>query len=66
MANLSDPIMKTLKLAMKLKRVMLKKNLRKAKAVCPNCPDKFINGALSGPRDHIRFHCDCRKMQLME
>ena len=64
--SLVDGMMETFRIAAKLKRVMLKKNLRKAKAPCPKCPDKFVNGTINGPRDHLHFRCDCGKMIMME
>jgi hypothetical protein len=57
---------KVLDLAMKLKKVMLKKGLRRAKAPCPDCPGKYLNGTLNGKRDHMHFCCDCRKLSMME
>lgn len=56
----------TIRDAVKLKTVMLKKGLRRAKAKCPEC-DGFVNGALAGPRNHMRFWCDgtCKR-QMME
>ncbi len=59
-------VAKTMELASKLKRVMQKKSLRRARAVCPDCPDKFLNGTLNGRRDHMHFVCDCRKYSMME
>lgn len=52
--------------AVKLKKAMIKKNLRRAKAKCPEC-EGHIQGALVGRRDHMRFWCDgtCNR-QLME
>ncbi|HEX9429613.1 MAG TPA: hypothetical protein VF944_04480 [Candidatus Bathyarchaeia archaeon] len=57
---------KVLDLAFKLKKVMLKRGLRRAKAPCPDCEGKFLNGTLNGSRDHMHFVCDCRKLSMME
>lgn len=57
---------KVLDLATKLKKVMQKRKLRRAKAPCPDCEGKFLQGALVGPKDHMRFQCDCRKLSMME
>lgn len=57
---------KVLVLATKMKKVMLKRKLRRAKALCPDCPGKYLNGSLNGPRDHMHFVCDCRKLSMME
>ncbi len=55
-----------MELASKLKKVMLKRGLRRARAPCPDCPGKFLNGTLNGKRDHMHFVCDCRKLSMME
>ena len=65
-AEFRKNMFRVLDLAMKLKKVMLKRGLRRAKANCPDCPGKFLNGTLNGPRDHIHFVCDCRKLSTME
>lgn len=57
---------KVMVLAGKLKKVMLKRGLRRAKALCPDCPGKYLNGTLNGRRDHMHFVCDCRKLSMME
>lgn len=57
---------KVMNLAGKLKAVMQKKGLRRARAVCPDCPGKYLNGTLNGKRDHMHFVCDCRKLSMME
>jgi hypothetical protein len=57
---------KVMDLASKLKAVMQRKKLRRARAKCPDCPGKFLNGTLNGPRDHMHFVCDCRKLSMME
>lgn len=57
---------KTLEVAVKLKKVMKKRGLRRAKAVCPDCPTKWLHGTLNGSRDHMHMVCDCRKYSMME
>lgn len=57
---------KVMNLAIKMKKVMLKKGLRRARAVCPDCPDKYLNGTLNGSKDHLHMVCDCRKYSMME
>ena len=56
----------TLETAQKLKAVMKRQNLRKAKAKCPRC-EGYIWGTLNGKKDHLHMRCDgpC-KMFLME
>lgn len=61
-----DDFMKTVRLATKMKEKMREKKIVRARAKCPDCPGKFLHASLAGPRDHIRFRCDCRKRQLME
>lgn len=55
-----------MELAGKLKKVMQMKKLRRARAKCPDCEGKYLNGTLNGPRDHMHFVCDCRKYSMME
>lgn len=59
-------VTKTFELATKLKKAMLKKKLRRARARCPDCPDKFLHGTINGKRDHLHMSCDCRKYTMME
>lgn len=61
-----EDFQKTLELGLKMKRKMLEKKIVRARAKCPDCPDKFLNAALAGPKNHLRFYCDCRKRQMME
>jgi len=59
-------VKKTMNLATKMKKVMMKKGLRRARAECPDCPGKWLNGTINGNRDHLHFTCDCRKYSMME
>lgn len=43
--------------AMKLKKVMLKRGLTAARAVCPSC-GAMLQGRLVGPRNHLRMWCE--------
>lgn len=56
----------TIRDAAKLKAVMLKNELRQARAKCPECGGE-IHGSLAGSRNHMRFWCDgpCKR-QMME
>jgi uncharacterized protein with PIN domain len=56
----------TMRDAIKLKSVMLKKNLTEARAKCPECEGE-LHGGLAGPKKHMRFWCDgpCKR-QMME
>ena len=56
----------TLRDGVKLKKAMLKRGLRQARAKCPEC-DGMLHGALVGRKDHLRFACDgpCNR-QMME
>ena len=52
--------------AMKLKKVMLKKGLKHAKAECPRC-GSFIHGRIAGPRNHLHMACEGKcGMSMME
>lgn len=61
-----DHITKTLEIAQKLKKAMQKKGLKRARAVCPDCPEKFLHGSINGSRDHLHMACECGKYRLME
>ena len=56
----------TIRDAMKLKAVMLRRGLRQARAKCPECGGE-LHGSLAGKRNHMRFWCDgtCKR-QMME
>jgi len=56
----------TMRDAIKLKSVMLKKKLREARAKCPECEGE-LQGRLVGPKNHMRFWCTgtCNR-QMME
>jgi len=61
-----DHINKTLEVATKLKKVMQKKGLKRARAKCPDCPEKFIHGSINGSRGHLHMTCECGKYRFME
>lgn len=42
----------------KMKKVMLKKGVRAAKAPCPHCKKGFLHGRLAGRKDHLHMWCD--------
>jgi hypothetical protein len=46
----------TLANGIKMKTVMLKKGLQRARAKCPKCEGE-LQGALVGPKKHLRFWC---------
>ena len=58
--------------ALKMKRVMLKRGLTRARAVCPaheaSGTTHYLTGAVVGPRQHIHMGCDDPKcyMRIME
>ena len=51
--------------AVKLKKVMKKKGIRRARAVCPECGG-ILHGVLAGKRDHLHVHCDgpCKRAMM--
>lgn len=53
--------------AIKLKRRMQSKKLRRARAVCPHCDGGMISAVLAGPKDHIHARCSTPScFQVME
>ena len=55
----------TIRDATKLKKVMLKKGLKRAKAKCPEC-EGYIYGVLAGPKNHLHFVCvgSCKRRMM--
>ena len=51
---------------MKLKKIMLKKNLTACKCECPRC-GQTIHASLAGRKNHLRMACEGRcGMNMME
>lgn len=48
---------KTLEMGMKLKKVMLKRGITRAKAKCEAC-EGYLHGALAGKKNHLHMRCD--------
>lgn len=48
----------TIRDAEKFKKVMQKKNLKFAKAECPECGG-WLMGRIVGLRQHLHMHCTC-------
>lgn len=44
-------------MASKLKKVMLKRGITRAKAKCEMC-EGYLQGALAGPKNHLHMRCD--------
>ena len=55
----------TIRDATKLKKVMLDRNLRAAKAKCPECGG-MLQGRLAGRKNHMRFWCEgtCKRSMM--
>lgn len=66
MSNLLDQFRDVIDTAVKFKKVMQKKGIKRARCVCPRC-GSFIHGCLSGPRNHLRMTCEGKcGMNMME
>lgn len=54
-----DPsvFLETLEVAMKLKRIMLKKGIRQCKAKCDKC-EGMIYASLAGRKNHVHMGCN--------
>jgi len=48
---------KPLDMATKLKKVMLKRGVTRAKAKCEAC-EGYLHGTLLGKKQHLHMHCD--------
>jgi len=64
----ADPmasIRSTMRDAGKLKQQMLKRGLKEAKSLCPECGGTLW-GSIAGPRNHIWFKCDgpCKRSMM--
>ncbi len=58
-----DDVIRT---ASKLKKVMLKRGLKRARCECPRC-GSFIWARIAGPRNHIHMSCEGQcGMSMME
>ena len=57
---------KILEAGMRFKKVMLGRNLRRARAKCPFCPDGYWIGKLNGPKNHLHMACDKCDVRMME
>jgi hypothetical protein len=51
---------------MKLKAVMQKKGLTRARAKCPLCETGFIHGRLAGPKRDLHMACDSCDARLVQ
>lgn len=60
-------IAQVLPVAMKLKKVMLAKNITWAKTECPECGG-WLHGRIAGPRKHLHMACENPSciMRMME
>lgn len=47
----------TIAMGTKLKKVMLKRGITRAKAKCEVC-EGYLHGALLGRKQHLHMHCD--------
>lgn len=56
-SDFMDKILERVKTALKIKKIMLKKNLTRARCKCPHCQDGMINATLAGPKKHIHARC---------
>ncbi len=58
---------KVFPVAMKLKKVMLAKNISWAKTKCPECSG-WLHGRIAGPRNHLHMACESPSciMRMME
>ncbi len=65
-AAFMDQFGEVIKTASKLKKVMLRKGLKRARCECPRCGN-FIHGRIAGPRNHLHMACEGRcGMSMME
>lgn len=56
-ATFMDRFGSVIETATKLKKVMLKKGLTRARCECPRC-GSFIHGRIAGPRNHLHMACE--------
>lgn len=66
MSEFQEYIKAVLETATKLKKVMLNKNIKSAKAHCPHCKNGFLHGRLNGPKNHLWMKCDNCSVMMME
>jgi transcription elongation factor Elf1 len=63
---MTDQFLKIFETAQKLKQVMLKKKLTRAKAKCPHCEHGILYGTLNGHKNHLHMKCSSCPIVLME
>lgn len=44
--------------AVKMKKVMKKRGIRRAKAECPHCKRGLLHAMLEGRKEHLYMYCD--------
>lgn len=49
---------KVIETGTKMKKVMQKKKLKRAKANCPHCKKGMLHGMLAGRKEHLHMYCD--------
>lgn len=65
-ADFMDRAVKILETAMKLKAVMKKRGLTRARAKCPHCEAGFLHGRIAGRKGHLHMACDGCNARMME
>jgi hypothetical protein len=65
-ATFMDRAVKIIETAMKLKAVMKKRGLARARAKCPYCEKGFLHGQLAGSKGHLHMACDGCDVRMME
>lgn len=66
MNDLMSNFKEIVSIAGKLKTVMLKKNLKIAKAKCPKCESGYLHGRIGGHKNHLHMYCDSCTVLFME
>ena len=61
-SELQKSVAATMRDAVKLKKVMMKRGLRTARAKCPECEGE-LHGVLAGKRNHLHMSCNCHRDQ---
>lgn len=57
---------KIIEAAVKLKTVMQRRKITRARAPCPFCKTGFLHGVLAGPKQHIHMSCDACDVAMMQ
>lgn len=55
----------TIEVATKMRKIMERKKISRARAKCPRCGKGFVHAVLVGPKKHMHMQCDTTNCLMM-